>query len=115
MVSPMRNPESKGKWATCERRTSTKLIRFAPEELQLVIDRARSAGRPVACYIRESSLGPAPRARRASLSDAVIRTLSQMATRLSLLATEAKNQRLAEADEFQQAVSEVLDIVRDIE
>ena len=111
----MRNPESKGKWATCERRTSTKLIRFAPEELQLVIDRARSAGRPVACYIRESSLGPATRARRAAISDAVIRTLSQIATRLSLLATEAKNQRLAQADQFEQAVLEVLDIVREVE
>jgi hypothetical protein len=45
----------------------------------------------------------------------VIRTLGQLATRLSLLATEAKNQHLAQADEFQQAVSEVLEIVRDIE
>jgi mobilization protein NikA len=97
------------------RRTSAKLIRFSPDELQLVLKRARSAGRPVACYIRESSLGPAPRARRAALSDAVIRTLGQLATRLSLLATQAKNQHLAHADEFQQAVSEVLDIVRDIE
>jgi hypothetical protein len=115
MVSPMRNPESKGKWATCERRTSTKLIRFSTDELELVINRARSAARPVACYIREASLGPAPRARRAGLSDAVIRTLSQIATRLSLLATEAKNHHLAQADEFQQAVSEVLDIVREVE
>jgi hypothetical protein len=45
----------------------------------------------------------------------VIRTLGQLATRLSLLATEAKNQHLAQADEFQQAVSEVLDIVREVE
>jgi hypothetical protein len=97
------------------RRTSAKLIRFAPEELQLVTNRARSARRPVACYIRESSLGPAPRARRAALGDTVIRILGQLATRLSLLATEAKNQHLAQADEFQQAVSEVLEIVRDIE
>jgi hypothetical protein len=97
------------------RRTSTKLIRFSPDELELVINRARSAGRPVACYIRESSLGPAPRARRAGLSDAVIRTLGQLATRLSLLATEAKNHHLAQADEFQQAVSEVLDVVREVE
>ena len=111
----MRYSEPADNGAPNSRRTSTKLIRFAPEELQLVIDRARSAGRPVACYIRESSLGPAPRARRAGLSDAVIRTLSQMATRLSLLATEAKNQRLAQADEFQQAVLEVLDIVREVE
>ncbi len=111
----MRYSEPADNGAPNSRRTSTKLIRFAPEELQLVINRARSARRPVACYIRESSLGPVPRARRAALGDAVIRTLGQLATRLSLLATEAKNQHLAQADEFQQAVSEVLEIVRDIE
>jgi hypothetical protein len=38
-----------------------------------------------------------------------------LATRLSLLATEARNQHLAQADAFQQAVSEVLDIVREVE
>jgi hypothetical protein len=111
----MRYSEPADNGAPNSRRTSAKLIRFTPEELQLVINRARSARRPVACYIRESSLGPAPRARRAGLSDAVIRTLCQIATRLSLLATEAKNQRLAQADEFQQAVLEVLDIVREVE
>ena len=111
----MRNSEPADNGAPNSRRTSTKLIRFAPEELELVINRAQSARRPVACYIRESSLGPAPRARRAGLSDAVIRTLGKLATRLSLLATEAKKQHLAQADEFQQAVSEVLDIVREVE
>lgn len=111
----MRYSEPADKGAPNSRRTSTKLIRFSPDELELAINRARSAGRPVACYIRESSLGPAPRVRRTGLSDAVIRTLGQLATRLSLLATEAKNHHLAKADEFQQAVSEVLDIVRDIE
>lgn len=111
----MRYSESADNGAPNGQRTCTKLIRFAPEELQLVINRARSAGRPVACYIRESSLGPAPRARRTTLSDAVIRTLGQLATRLSLLAVEAKNQRLVQADEFQKAVSEVLDIIREVE
>lgn len=97
------------------RRTSTKLIRFAPEELELVINRARTSGRPVACYIRESSLGPAPRARRAALRDAVIRTLGQLATKLSLLAAQAKNQHLAHAEEFEQSLCEVLDVIREIE
>ena|ERR1035437_7861076 len=111
----MRDSKPANDSAPDSRRTSTKLIRFSPDELELVINRARSAARPVACYIRESSLGPAPRARRAGLSDAVIWTLSQLATRLSQLATEAKNHHLAQADEFQQAVSEVLDIVREVE
>ncbi len=111
----MRYSEPADNGAPNSRRTSTKLIRFSPDELELVINRARSAGRPVACYIRESSFGPAPRARRAGLSDAVIRTLSQLATRLSLLATEAKSQHLPQADKFQQSVSEVLDVIREIE
>lgn len=111
----MRYSEPADNGAPNSRRTSTKLIRFAPEELQLVINRARSARRPVACYIRESSLGPAPRARRAALGDAVIRTLGQLATRLSQLATEAKSQHLPQADKFQQSVSEVLDVIREIE
>ena len=111
----MRYSEPADNGAPNSRRTSTKLIRFSPDELDLVINRARSAGRPAACYIRESSLGPAPRARRAGLNDAVIRALSQLATRLSLLATEAKNHHLARADDFQQAVSEVLEIVREVE
>lgn len=111
----MRNSESKGKWATNERRTSTKLIRFTPVELQLVIQRARAAGRPAACFIRESSLGPSPRARRAELSDALIRMLGKIATRLTPLAIAAKTQHLALADEFEHAVSELLDIIREIE
>lgn len=111
----MRYSVSADNGARNSQRTCAKLIRFAPDELQLVIDRARSAGRPVACYIRESSLGRAPRARRTTSNDAVIRTLGQLATRLSLLAAEAKNQHLAQAEEFEKAVSEVLDIVREAE
>ena len=111
----MRKPESNGKWTSHERRSSTKLIRFATDELQLVIDRARAAGRPVACYIRESSLGPSPRARRAELSDALIRTLGQIATRLIRLATEANSHELPQADAFGKAVSALLDIIRELE
>ena len=111
----MRDSKSGDNAAANSQRTCAKLIRFTSEELQLVINRARSAGRPVACYIRESSLGPAPRTRRTTLSDAVIRTLGQLATRLSLLAVEAKNQHLTQADEFEKAVSELLDIIRQVE
>ena len=111
----MRYSVSADNGARNSQRTCAKLIRFAPDELQLVIHRAGSAGRPVACYIRESSLGRAPRTRRTALSDALIRTLGQLATTLSLLATDAKNQHLARADEFEKAVSEVLDIIRGVE
>ena len=71
---------------TRETRTCVKLIRLSAAELQIVTERARVSGRPVACYIRESSLGPTPRARRTDLNDSLIRTLAQVATRLTSLA-----------------------------
>ena len=77
------------------------------------LDRGRSTG---SCFPPTSTiLGGSPSPGRVGLGDAVIRALGQLATRLSLLATEAKNHHLAQADDFQQAVSEVLDIVREIE
>jgi hypothetical protein len=79
-----------------------------------VIQRARAAGRPVASYIRESSLGAAPRPRRGRLSNAVINMLGQIALRLIHLATEAKNQHLPQAHEFDDAVSKALDIIREL-
>jgi hypothetical protein len=106
--------QSKGKRVTCERRTLFKTTCFAPREWQLVIQRARAAGRPIRRYIRESSLGAAPRPRRAQLSNAVINMLSQIALRLTLLATEAKNQSLPQAHEFDEAVSKALDIIREL-
>jgi hypothetical protein len=41
--------------------------------------------------------------------------LGQIALRLTLLATEAKNQHLAQAHEFDEAVSKALDIIRELE
>ena len=64
-----------------QRRELTKLIRFSVDELEAVTDRARGAGRPVACFIRESAIGSAPRARRSEMSDALIRQLSRVGTR----------------------------------
>jgi hypothetical protein len=40
--------------------------------------------------------------------------LSQIALRLSQLATEAKRQHLAQANEFDEAVSKALDIIREL-
>jgi hypothetical protein len=106
---------SNEKGANDERRTSRKLICFAPREWQLVIQRARAAERPVYSYVRESALGPPPRARRTHLNNEVINMLGQMALRLTLLATQAKNQHLAHADEFDEAVSKALDIIRELD
>ena len=98
-----------------QRRQYTKLIRFSADELKVVVDRARAAGRPVACFIRESSLGSTPRARRAQMSDALIRQLSRVGTRLSALSGAAKEQGFPHAAEFERAVEEVLDTIRQIE
>jgi hypothetical protein len=98
-----------------EKRTCPKLIRFSATELQLVEERARVSGRPVACYIRESSLGPSPRIRRTDLSDSLIRALAEVATRLTSLAATAKEQQRAGATEFETAVSEVLGVIRSLD
>ena len=98
-----------------DKRTCPKLIRFSPDELRLVAERARVSGRPVACYIRESSLGSSPRARRTDLNDSLIRALSQVASRLMSLAATAKEQQLSGAAEFENAVSDVLDVIRSLD
>ena len=97
------------------RRTCPKLIRLSPDELRLVEERARSAGRPVASYIRESSLGAPPRPRRTDLSDSIIRALTQLANRLAPLVAVAKSQDLPDAADFETAVSVVLDLIRDLD
>ena len=100
---------------TASKRTCPKLIRFSIAELETVAARARVSGRPVACYIREASLGPAPRVRRTDLNDSLIRTLAHVAGRLTSLAATAKEQQLSSAAEFENAVSDVLDAIRSLD
>ena len=96
------------------RRTEAKLIRFSPAELDAVIDRARSVGRPVACYIRETAIGTAAtRARRAGITEALIRSLARSATLLTELATEAHG--LPSEPHFRAAVNELLALVRELD
>jgi len=98
-----------------QRRKCTKLVRFNSDELRIVVDRARIAGRPAACFIRESALGSSPRARETDQSDSLIRALSRVATRLGTLSQLAIEQRLTGAEDFQLAVSEVLSVIRDLD
>lgn len=107
--------KSKGNGPTNERRSLTRTVRFAPQELQLVAQRARAAGQPLTRYIRESSLGPSPRPRRAHLSNKLINMLGLIALQLTQIATEAKHQHLAKAHEFDEAVSKAIDIIRELE
>jgi len=66
----------------------------------------------VACYVREASQGVSPRTRRTELSDAVIRALSRIGNQLHELSCAATAQRLPCAPDFEQAVKEVLDVIR---
>ena len=95
-----------------ERRSCGKLIRFAPEELATVVGRARAAGRPVACYIRESSIGATPRIRRSDFNDALVRELGRTATRLFKLVEQARSLRLSGAADFEEAAVALLDVIR---
>lgn len=97
------------------RRTCTKLVRFTPAELEDVTTRARICGRPVACYIREVSLGRRPRGTNAIMSSSVIRELAGVATRLRGLGLVAAERDLPEAAEFDAALEEVLQFIRRVD
>lgn len=111
----MRGAQLNSRRSTAERRAAAKLIRFSPDELRIVVDRARAAGRPVACYVRESSLGASPRVRRTELSDSLIRVLAQLGNRLTELSGVAKAHGLGRADDFERAVGELLDVIRHLD
>lgn len=111
----MRDSEPTDKWVTAKRRNCPKLIRFTYDELQVLLERAEAAGRPVACYVRESSLGSSPRARRTGLSDSIIRPFAKIATLLGQLSTFAENHQIPHADELKSAVVQVLDLIRQLE
>jgi hypothetical protein len=98
-----------------ERRSIAKLIRFTPSELERVVDQAQASGRPVACFIREASLGSRPRMKNGTVGDTVIHHLARLGTRLRALACTAKEQNLPAAAEFDAALAELLDTIRQID
>ena len=101
--------------ANGERRSIAKLIRFTPSELERVLDQAQASGRPVACFIREASLGSRPRMKNGSVGDTVIHHLARLGTRLRTLARAATEQNLPAAADFDAALSELLETIRQIE
>ena len=98
-----------------EKRDQPKLIRYSAAELAIVIQRARDCGRPVAKFIRESSLGPGPRARRSNMNDQLIRRLAETASCLQRLSVQAKENQLPAAADFDNAIRDVLDFIRVID
>lgn len=101
--------------APAQRRTCPKLVRFTPAELEEVTTRARICGRPVACYIREVSLGRRPKGANAIMSSSVLRELARVATRLRGLGLAAAERDLPEAAEFDVALQEVLQFIRRVD
>lgn len=97
-------------------RSCKKLIRFTPAELEQVNTRARAVGQPVACYIRDVSLGTRKRAVGATpTSPTLVHRLAQVATRLCTLRDMAAAAGLPASADFGAAVDDLLDLIRNIE
>jgi hypothetical protein len=98
-----------------EKRSCPKLVRYKPSELAFVSERARACGRPVACYIRETSIGKALHTQRAPANDALIRQLARLANRLTKLAQVVAAKQLSEAAEFRACLDALLDPIKQID
>src|SRR3989442_15719922 len=82
-----------------ERRTTAKLIRFHPEELARITERARVCGRTPARFIRETALGAIPKPHHHAATDTVIRELGRIGRcvdELARLAETGQHPALAE-------------------
>jgi hypothetical protein len=68
-----------------ERRTAAKLIRFQPEELARITERARACGQTPARFIRESALGAIPKPRHHAGADPWLCELARVGRALDQL------------------------------
>ena len=66
-------------------------IRYTAAEWGRIMELARASGRPPARYVREASLGAAPRVRRSQANEDVIRELGRIGTALIRLAPACKD------------------------
>jgi hypothetical protein len=97
-------------------RSCNKLIRFSPTELDVVNERARAAGQPVACYIRDASLGSRKKMSSGYVVSAdLIRGLARAATHLCLLRDAATTHSLPDAARFAMSVDELLELIRQLD
>ncbi len=77
------------KRAMVDRRTATKLIRFHPDELREITERARRSGLTPARFIRETALGATPKARAHAADQPLLRELARIGRSLEQLANRA--------------------------
>ena len=82
-------------------------------EWAAIVDHARACGRPPARYVREASLGSAPKARRGREHDDLVHELGRIGTSLSRLASTAKTEgALSQQERVEAALSDLLAAVR---
>ena len=98
-----------------ELRSISRTVHFTPSELERVVDQAHTSGRPLACYIREASLGARPRRKKGSARDTVVHYLARVGTRLRAVARTATETGHPNAADFDEALSELLETIRQIE
>jgi hypothetical protein len=97
-------------------RTVGKLIRFRPDELATIAERAGACGAPVARYIREVALGVTPRARRTEATAELIRQLARIGNNLNQLTRAASDGRgLGDAARLHALLDELVATIRRVE
>jgi hypothetical protein len=90
-----------------------KKIRYTSAEWSVIVDRARRCGRSPARYVRESSLGAAPKVRRGREHDDMVHELGRIGTTLARLTAEPQEKRdNGRAPSFEAVLNELLAIVR---
>ncbi|MBA3405154.1 MAG: hypothetical protein H0U13_10805 [Gemmatimonadaceae bacterium] len=88
-------------------------IRYTAAEWGRIMELARASGRPPARYVREASLGAAPRVRRSQANENVIRELGRIGTALIRLAPACKDLGLTDlATTIDTTLTELLATVR---
>lgn len=88
-------------------------IRYTDSEWSLLIERARTCGRPPARYVREISLGIAPKARNNPALDDFIHELGRLGTSLSEVAGSARTSgHSTHAEAIESVVIDMLSMVR---
>ena len=88
-------------------------IRYTAAEWGRIMELARASGRPPARYVREASLGAAPRVRRSQANEDMIRELGRIGTALIRLAPASKDLGLTDlATTIDTTLTELLATVR---
>lgn len=113
-TSPFRNLSGRSKEAMSEvrKRTIVRPVRFTPDEWAAVQTAALAAGMNAARYLRSRALGTRARDRK---SDEAIRQLIAVGNNLNQLARSANIAgRLADAEQVEEVLAEVLAAVRQL-